>query len=85
LGYDSKSFFLFDVGGKSIFSSYENGSNKESRNNIHFTYFRLSRRKSAVSLASEPYSSATYKISNLVLPVENSTESYVLGAAVRVV
>jgi hypothetical protein len=35
--------------------------------------------KSAVSLASKPYSSATYKISNLVLPVENSTESYVLG------
>jgi hypothetical protein len=84
LGFMAQNHFLFDVGGKSIFSSYENGSNKESRNNIQFSHIALAfpvTPKSAVSLALKPYSSATYKISNLLLPVENSTEGYILDAA----
>ncbi|MEZ7505221.1 aromatic hydrocarbon degradation protein [Flavobacterium sp. Arc2] len=83
LGFMAQNHFLFDVGGKSIFTSYENGSTKESRNNIQFSHIALAfplTSKSAVSLALKPYSSATYKISNLLLPIDNSTESYTLNA-----
>jgi len=84
LGYMYQNHFLFDVGGKSILSTYEDGSNKESRNNFQFSHIALAfpvTSKSAVSIALQPYSSATYKISNLLLPIENSTEEYVLNAS----
>jgi hypothetical protein len=84
LGYMYQNHFLFDVGGKSILSTYEDGSNKESRNNFQFSHIALAfpvTSKSAVSIALQPYSSATYKISNLRLPIENSTEEYVLNAS----
>lgn len=83
LGFMYQNHFLFDVGGKSIFSSYQNSSKTESRNNVQFSHLALAfpvSPKSAVSVSLKPYSSATYKISNLVLPIENSTESYTLNA-----
>jgi hypothetical protein len=84
LGYMFQNHFLFDVGGKSIFSSYENSSKKESRNNVQFSHIALAfpvTSKSAVSLSLQPYSSATFKVSNLLLPIEDSTEEYVLNAS----
>lgn len=84
LGSMYQNHFLFDVGGKSIFSSYENSSKKESRNNVQFSHIALAfpvTAKSAVSLSLQPYSSATYKVSNLLLPIEESTEEYVLNAS----
>ncbi len=61
----------------------QNSSKTESRNNVQFSHLALAfpvSSKSAVSVSLKPYSSATYKISNLVLPIENSTESYILNA-----
>lgn len=84
LGYMYQNHFLFDVGGKSILSTYENSSKKESRNNFQFSHIALAfpvTSKSAVSVALQPYSSAAFKISNLLLPIENSADTYVLNAS----
>tara|TARA_R110000868_G_scaffold58472_5_gene180675 strand:- start:1331 stop:2569 length:1239 start_codon:yes stop_codon:yes gene_type:complete len=84
LGYMYQNHFLFDVGGKSILSTYDDGSKKESRNNFQFSHLALAfpvTSKSGVSVALQPYSSATFKISNLLLPIENSADTYVLNAS----
>ncbi|WP_367755306.1 aromatic hydrocarbon degradation protein [Flavobacterium sp. WC2430] len=84
LGYMYQNHFLFDVGGKSILSTYENSSKKESRNNFQFSHIALAfpvTSKSAVSVALQPYSSASFKISNLLLPIDNSADTYVLNAS----
>ncbi|TRX42371.1 PorV/PorQ family protein [Flavobacterium restrictum] len=74
--------FLFDVGGKSIFSTYQNSDKKESRNNIQFSHIAFAfpiTSKSAFSATLKPYSSTAYKISNLTLPILNSVENYNLS------
>lgn len=84
LGFMYTNHFLFDIGGQAIQSSYSNGSTSESRNNMQFSHIALAfpvTSKSAVSVALQPYSSATYKISDLQLPIDNSTEDYTLDAS----
>nr|WP_315139933.1 aromatic hydrocarbon degradation protein [uncultured Flavobacterium sp.] len=79
LAFMYKNHFLFDVGGKSIFSTYEDNSKKESRNNFQFSHLALAfpiTSKSAFSLALKPYSSSSFKISNLILPIQDSRENY---------
>jgi hypothetical protein len=83
LGFMYQNHFLFDVGGKAILSSYENNLKKENRNNVQFSHIALAfpvTSKSAFSLALKPYSSSTFKISNLLLPIQDSQESYTLNA-----
>ena len=83
LGFMYQNHFLFDIGGKAIFSSYENNSKKENRNNLQFSHITFAfpvSPKSAFSLALKPYSSSTFKISNLSLPIQDSQENYTLNA-----
>ena len=75
LAFMYKNHFLFDVGGKSIFSTYEDNSKKESRNNFQFSHLALAfpiTSKSAFSLALKPYSSSSFKISNSFIFLFNS-------------
>lgn len=84
LAFMYQKHFLFEVGGKSIFTTYQDGANKESRNNVQFSHIALAfpvSLKSAVSVVLQPYSSATYKISNLKLPIIDSNEEYILNAS----
>lgn len=79
LGFMNQNHFLFDVGGKSIFSTYENNLIKESRNTMQFTHLAFAfpvTKKSAFSVALKPYSSANYKISDLSLPILDSDAFY---------
>lgn len=83
LGFMYQNHFLFDIGGKAIFTTYESSANKESRNNVQFSHLALAfpvTKKSAFSLALKPYSSSTYKISNLSLPIKDSNSDYTLDA-----
>jgi hypothetical protein len=84
LGFMYQNHFLFDIGGKAIMTTYENSSSKESRNNVQFSHLALAfplTKKSAFSLALKPYSSTTYKISNLALPIKDSDSDYILDAS----
>ncbi|NRS87313.1 hypothetical protein HNQ02_000213 [Flavobacterium sp. 7E] len=75
--------FMFDIGGKAILTSYENSANKENRNNVQFSHIAVAfpvTKKSGFSFALKPYSSSTYKISNLALPIYNSSDYYTLDA-----
>ncbi|MFV5700601.1 aromatic hydrocarbon degradation protein [Flavobacterium sp. XS2P12] len=83
LGFMYQNHFLFDVGGKSILTSYKNNSKKENRNNVQFSHIAFAfpvTQKSAFSVALKPYSSSTFKISNLSLPIQDSQENYTLNA-----
>ncbi|HEX9151823.1 MAG TPA: aromatic hydrocarbon degradation protein, partial [Flavobacterium sp.] len=83
LGFVYQNHFLFDVGGKAILTSYENNSKKENRNNVQFSHIAFAfpvSPKSAFSLALKPYSSTTFKIANLALPIQDSQENYTLSA-----
>ncbi|KFF06794.1 hypothetical protein [Flavobacterium reichenbachii] len=83
LGFMPQNHFMFDIGGKSIGTTYQSGSRTEKRNNFQFSHlafaFPLSK-KSGFSVALRPYSSAAFKISNLKLPIADSQESYYLTA-----
>jgi hypothetical protein len=84
LGFMYQNHFLFDVGGKSIFTTYENSAKKESRNNMQFSHIAFAfpvGETSALSVALKPYSSAAYKISNLELSILDSQENYILNAS----
>lgn len=84
LGFMNQNHFLFDVGGKSIFSTYESNAVKESRNTMQFTHLAFAfpvSKKAAVSVALQPYSSASYKISDLSLPILDSNSYYNLDVA----
>jgi hypothetical protein len=75
--------FFFDVGAKSIWSTYQNKSKKEKKNNFQFSHIALAfgiNSKSGASVALKPYSSASYLISNYKIDIENSNESYFLDA-----
>lgn len=84
LGYMPQNHFMFDIGGKAIMTTYQNGSRSESRNNFQFSHLAFAfpvTKNSGFSVALRPYSSATFKISNLKLPIENSQDYYYLTAA----
>lgn len=79
LGGMLQNHFLFDIGGKFIESTYQNSSKSENRNNAQFSHIAFAfpiTQKSAFSLALRPYSSASFKISNLKIPIQNSLEEY---------
>ena len=83
LAFMIKNHFLFEVGGSLIGSTYEDNSTKESRNNVQFSHIAFGfpvTAKSAFSVALLPYSSSSFKISNLKLDIEDSNESYTLNA-----
>jgi len=84
LGYLPQNHFMFDIGGKAIATTYQSGSRTENRNNFQFSHIAFAfpvTRNSGFSMALRPYSSATFKISNLKLPIENSQEYYYMTAA----
>jgi len=84
LGYLPLNHFMFDIGGKAIATTYESGSRSEKRNNFQFSHIAFAfpvTKKSGFSVALRPYSSATFKISNLKLPIADSQEYYYLTAA----
>ncbi|TRX38655.1 aromatic hydrocarbon degradation protein [Flavobacterium sp. ZT3R18] len=74
--------FFFEVGGTGIQSSFESNLKKENRNNVQFSHFAFAfpiTNKSAFSLAMMPYSSSSFKISGLKIPIiDGSNESYYL-------
>lgn len=75
--------FMFDVGGKAIATTYQNNSKKENRNNFQFSHIAFAfpvTKNSGFSVALRPYSSSAFKISNLILPISDSQESYSLSA-----
>lgn len=83
LSFIKSNSFLFDVGGKGIVSIYENSSLKESKNNFQFSHIAFAfplTSSSGLSVSLQPFSSATYQIVNLELPIEQSGESYFLNA-----
>lgn len=83
LGFMYQNHFLFDIGGKAIATTYQSGSRKESRNNFQFSHLAFAfpvTKKSAFSLSLRPYSSSTFKISNLKLPIMDGQEYYYLTA-----
>ncbi|MBS7252629.1 PorV/PorQ family protein [Flavobacterium branchiicola] len=83
LGYMPLNHFMFDIGGKAIASTYQSGSRTENRNNFQFSHLAFAfpvTKNSGFSVALRPYSSATFKISNLKLPITDSQEYYYLTA-----
>ncbi|TDO77936.1 hypothetical protein EV143_103176 [Flavobacterium chryseum] len=84
LAYLPLNHFMLDIGGKAIATTYESGSRSEKRNNFQFSHIAFAfpvTKKSGFSVALRPYSSATFKISNLKLPITDSQEYYYLTAA----
>jgi hypothetical protein len=83
LGSMPLNHFMLDVGGKAIATTYQNNSRSEKRNNFQFSHLAFAfpiTKRSGFSVALRPYSSASYKISNLKLPIADSNESYYLTA-----
>jgi hypothetical protein len=71
--------FFFEVGGTGIQTSFEDNSIKESRNNSQFSHFAFAfpiNNKSAFSVAMMPYSSSSFKISELKIPITDGAEAY---------
>lgn len=83
LGFVPQNHFMFDIGGKAIMTTYQNGSRSESRNNFQFSHIAFAfpvSKNSGFSASLRPYSSSTFKISNLKLPIENSLDYYYITA-----
>jgi len=83
LGFLPQNHFMFDIGGKAIMTTYQSGSRSESRNNFQFSHIAFAfpvSKNSGFSASLRPYSSSTFKISNLKLPIENSLDYYYLTA-----
>jgi hypothetical protein len=71
--------FFFEVGGTAIQSSFEDDFKKENRNNFQFSHFAFAfpiTNKSAFSLAMMPYSSSSFKISGLKIPIIDGGNEY---------
>ncbi|MCP2027094.1 hypothetical protein L1276_002238 [Flavobacterium sp. HSC-32F16] len=84
LGFMPLNHFMLDVGGKAIATTYQSGSLTEKRNNFQFSHIAFAfpvTKNSGFSVALRPYSSSTFKISNLILPIADSQETYSLTAA----
>jgi len=83
LAYLPLNHFMFDLGGKAIATTYQSNSRSEKRNNFQFSHLAFAfpvTKNSGFSVALRPYSSATFKISNLKLPISDSQEYYYLTA-----
>jgi hypothetical protein len=83
LGFMPLNHFMLDVGGKAIATTYENKTLTEKRNNFQFSHIAFAfpvTKNSGFSVALRPYSSATFKISDLILPISDSQETYSLTA-----
>ena len=83
LGFVPQNHFMFDIGGKAIMTTYQSGSRSESRNNFQFSHIAFAfpvSKNSGFSASLRPYSSSTFKISNLKLPIENSLDYYYITA-----
>jgi hypothetical protein len=83
LGYLPLKHFMFDIGGNAIATTYQSESRSEKRNNFQFSHLALAfpvTKNSGFSIALRPYSSATFKISNLKIPITDSQEYYYLTA-----
>ena len=83
LGFLPQNHFMFDIGGKAIMTTYQSGSRSESRNNFQFSHIAFAfpvSKSSGFSASLRPYSSSTFKISNLKLPIENSLDYYYITA-----
>lgn len=83
LGFIPLNHFMFDVGGKAIATTYQSSSRSENRNNFQFSHIAFAfpvTKNSGFSASLRPYSSATFKISNLKLPITDSQEYYYLTA-----
>ena len=83
LAYLPQNHFMFEVGGKAIVTTFQSSSKTEKRNNFQFSHIAFAfpvTKKSSFSIALRPYSSATFKISDLKLPISNSSEYYTLNA-----
>lgn len=83
LGFIPVNHFMFDVGGKAIATTYQNSARSENRNNFQFSHIAFAfpvTKNSGFSASLRPYSSATFKISNLKLPISDSQEYYYLTA-----
>lgn len=83
LAYLPLNHFMFDLGGKAISTTYQSNSRSEKRNNFQFSHLAFAfpvTKNSGFSVALRPYSSATFKISNLKLPIADSQEYYYLTA-----
>ncbi|WP_348822633.1 aromatic hydrocarbon degradation protein [Flavobacterium aestuarii] len=74
--------FFFEIGGTGIQSSFEDNLKKENRNNFQFSHLAFAfpiTKKSAFSLAMMPYSSSSFKISGLKIPIiDGNNENYYL-------
>lgn len=83
LAFMPQNHFMFDIGGKAIMTTYKSSSRSENRNNFQFSHLAFAfpvTKKSGFSIALRPYSSASFKISNLQLPIANSQDYYYLTA-----
>jgi hypothetical protein len=83
LAYLPLNHFMFDLGGKAISTTYQSNSKSEKRNNFQFSHLAFAfpvTKNSGFSVALRPYSSASFKISNLKLPITDSQEYYYLTA-----
>lgn len=81
-GFLTANHFLFDVGGKVIQTEYKDNETSESRNNVQFSHIGFAfpvTSKSGINIVLKPYTSSSYKITGLKLPIENSIESYYLS------
>jgi hypothetical protein len=84
LAFIGKNSFFFDTGIKAIETSYNSQTANEKRNNFQFSHIAFAfpiNAKSGASISLKPYSSASYVISNYLLPISNSNEFYNLNAA----
>jgi hypothetical protein len=71
--------FFFEIGGIGIQSSFEDNLKKENRNNFQFSHLAFAfpiNAKSAFSLAMMPYSSSSFKISGLKIPIIDGSNEY---------
>jgi hypothetical protein len=71
--------FFFEIGGVGIQSYFKDNVKKENRNNVQFSHFAFAfpiNIKSAFSIAMMPYSSSSFKISGLKIPIIDSGEEY---------
>jgi hypothetical protein len=71
--------FFFEVGGTGIQSSFENNVKSESRSNSQFSHFAFAfpvTKKAAFSLAMMPYSSSSFKVSGLKIPIVDGGSEY---------
>lgn len=79
LAFIDKNSFLFDLGGKASSTSYKNEDTNEKKDNFYFSHIAFAApitSKSGFSLALKPFTNSTYEITNLEIPIQGTTESY---------